>query len=246
MRRRIRVLGSAVMTASLVILMAMPVAAAGAAHSRPFSDWTSAQTPLDTTIPVELSVIWWYEAGSNESLIVDMDGRVAAWIVANGGQASGPRLSGTVTERVLPDGRAEVTVQETIRNAITYAWLDANDFADFPDGPKLFGYRSEEIAQGAMPALSNASFGITFIVPNPGAPLPDFAHLAFAPDPGQEIVFSHFSSVGHGPLRSGSGYADGTSGMASTEQIGNFRTSGGGATADGFPVEHVSVRPSGH
>ena len=245
MRRIKLLLPSLAAATALTVAAAMPVSASGHAYSRPFSDWTAGQTPLDTASPVEFSIVWWYEAATGEALVVDMDGRVASWIDANGGQAPGPQLQGTVTERPLPDGRAEVTVTETIRGAITYGWQDVNDFADFPSGPKLFGYRAEEIAASAPAVTGKASFAITFINTAPGAPLPDFAHLAFAPDAGQEIVFSHFDSGAFGPLRSGSGYADGTRGMAATQQIGNFRTTGGGATADGFPVEFVSFRPVG-
>lgn len=215
----------------------------GNAGPRPFSDWLGAQQAvLDPSVAVEFGPISWYEPASAENIMADMDGRVAMWVTANGGIAVAPQISGTVIERVLPDGRAEVRVNLTFRNAITYVWLDLDNFADFPNGPELFGYRASEIVQGAPAALGDGSFRITFIQPEPGAPLPDLTQLAFAPEEGQEIISVAFHAQAHGPLRGASGYAEGTPGMGATQQIGVFQAS----TPDGYPVEWVSVKPVGN
>jgi hypothetical protein len=217
--------------------------AAGNAGQRPFSDWLDAQQAvLDPSVAVELGPISWYEPASGENIMADMDGRVAAWVTANGGSAVAPIITGTVIERVLPDGRAEVRVNLTFRNAITYVWLDLNDFADFPNGPELFGYRASEIADGASATLGDGSFRITFLQPEPGAPLPELAQLAFAPTEGQEIISVAFHAQALGPLREASGYAEGTPGMGATQQIGVFQAS----TPDGYPVEWVTVKPVGN
>jgi hypothetical protein len=236
--KRLSVLATAV---ALILLTASP-ALAGNAWTRPLSDWLDAQqSVLDTTIPVELGPISWYEPASGENYMADMDGRVAMWVAANGGPLYEPTISGSVHERLLPDGRSLVTVQVRFDDAIGYIWLDENNFEDFPNGPELFGYRASEIAAGAEAVLGSGSFSITFISPDPGGPLPELGQLAFAPEEGQEIVTVGFHASARGPLREASGWAEGTLGQAATQQIGVFQAN----TPDGYPVEWVTYHPVG-
>jgi hypothetical protein len=226
----------------LLAASAVPMLAAPTAWIRPVSDWLDAQQAvLDTTIPVELGPISWYEPSSSENYMADMDGRVAMWVAANGGPLYEPTITGSVHERLLPDGRSLVSVQLRFDHAITYIWLDENDFADFPAGPELFGYRASEIAEGATPVLGSGWFSLTFIHTDPGGPLPELNGLAFAPEEGQEIVTVRFHASARGPLRADSGYAEGTLGQAATQQVGVFQAN----TPDGYPVEWVTYRPVG-
>ena len=73
--------------------------------------------------------------------------------------------------------------------------------------------------------------------------MPDILQLLVAPEPGQEgPSISLTRARASGPLRAAFGVADGTPGRFHTTQNGIFMTSGGGATADGFPVERISLR----
>jgi hypothetical protein len=236
-----RRLSALLLAAALLLLAAAPTTAAAGAWTRPVSDWLDAQQVLDTSIAVELSEVSFYEPSSGEQYIADMDGRIAAWVTANGGALYEPDLSGSVHERLLPDGRSLVTVRVRFSSAITYIWLDENDFADFPNGPELFGHRASEIADGAPATLGQGMFSITFTNPVPGGPLPLLEQLAFAPEEGQEIISVTFSASARGPLREASGYPEGTPGMGATQQIGVFQAS----TPDGYPVEWVTYRPVG-
>jgi hypothetical protein len=223
----------------LALVTAMPAAAGGKASQRPLSDWINAQQAvLDPSIAIELQAVDFFDPSTGVNLIADMDGRIALWVTANGGDAYMPNLSGNVTERLLPDGRALVKVQVRYSHAITYAWQDEGDF---PNGPELFGYRASEIAAGASAALGSGFFHLTFISPNPGGPLPELGQLAFAPVEGQELVSVYFHCGADGPLREASGWPEGTPGSAATQQVGVFHASFKGATADGFPVEWVTI-----
>lgn len=227
----------------LLAMTAVPAAGAAGARQRPFSDWLSAQQVApDATVPIEWQVVSWYEPATAVNIMADMDGQVGAWVAANGGQRYVPQTHGMVTERTLADGRALVQVELTFRDGITYLWQDENDFEDFPAGPALFGYRAEEVAAGATPALGDGHFSMTFVLPAPGLPLPNFNQIAFAPEAGQEIISVAFHASARGPLREASGYAEGTPGKGATEQIGVFQA----RTPDGYPVEWVVYRPVGH
>lgn len=230
--------------ASLLLIMAIATPAVAAqAYQRPFSDWLQAQQAVfDPGAPLEFQEASWFEPSSGENFFGDVDGRAAMWVLANGGADHTPTIRGSVLERVLADGRALVTVQVWATNAITYVWQDEGDF---PNGPALFGYRASEIADGATAALGSARMQVAFVNTAPGADLPELLTLAFTPEEGQELVAVSFHGSAFGPLREASGFAEGTPGMGATQQVGLFFTGGGGATADGFPVEWVTVRPSG-
>ena len=202
----------------LALARATPAAAAGKAGQRPLSDWIDAQqADLDPSSAVELQAVDFFDPTTGENIIADMDGRIALWVSANGGASYAPTLRGTVTERVLADGRAVVKVVLRFSHAITYAWQDEGDF---PNGPELFGYRASEIAAGAPAALGSGFFHLAFISPTPGGPLPDLNQLAFAPVEGQEILSVSFHVSSDGPLRDASGWPDGTPGTATSQQVG--------------------------
>jgi hypothetical protein len=224
---------------ALALVTAMPAAAAGKAGQRPLSDWIDAQqAALDPTIAVEVQAVQFFDPTTGWNLIADMDGRIALWVSANGGDSYTPNLAGTVTERLLADGRALVKVEVRYAGAITYVWQDEGDY---PNGPELFGYRASEIAAGASAALGSGFFHLTFISPTPGGPLPNLDQLAFAPFEGQEILAVSFHNGADGALREASGWPDGTPGTAATQQVGVFHASFKGATGDGFPVEWVTI-----
>jgi hypothetical protein len=150
------------------------------------------------------------------------------------GGAFGTETTGTVTERPLNDGRAEVHVRLHTTNALSWV-VDGFDFT----GPLLFGNRAPEVLAGAEPALGESFLHVKFINTAPGAPLPDLIQLLVAPEPGQELVFLSFHARADGPL------ADGSPGRVEVVQTGLFMTEFQGATADGFPAEKIILQAVG-
>jgi len=219
-----------------------------AAVQRPLSDFLSAQGTTAVFIPPLPDLIAW--ANNNPQTLfvsVDYEGVIASYLAANGGPSLGTRVKGTVSERPLADGRAEVSVILHTDRALTWAMpLPGNDFAA---DPLVFGYRGTDLLADTTltPALSSADFQIVFNNTAPGAPLPDLVN-AFAlgnAAPGQEIVRMCFRSQGVGPFRALSGFAEGSPGRCTVVQTGLFQNPFRGAVADGFPAERVNLQPVG-
>jgi hypothetical protein len=173
-----------------------------------------------------------------------MDGRVAAWINGHGGDVATPSYSGKVTERPLADGRTLITVTLRSSNAITYVWEDVEP--EWWEGPMLFGHRSTEILAGAEPTYGSFTAQFRYITAaQPGDPMEDALDVIFEPDEGHELVMIRFSGHAFGPLREDSGWAEGTPGRASNQQVGLFQARGGGAVEDDFPTEGVRLQAVG-
>ena len=170
---------------------------------------------------------------------VDYAGLADEWITAETGGAIsfGTTFSGTIRERPLADGRADVHVILHTNNALT--WVTEGD--DF-NNPLLFGSRAPDVKDfGAEPALGRSTLIIDFILANPGDPMPDLLQLAVFPEPGQEFTTLSVRARAKGLLREAFGVPDGTPGRFSTVQT-NVANPGGGATEDGFPVERIDLR----
>ena len=102
----------------------------------------------------------------------------------------GTDFEGEVTERLLPDGRAEVTVELETENALIFI-VDGFDVAG---GPLLLGERVAADGTIENPLLGDSSLVIVFTNSAPGAPLPDLIQLFFFPEPGQEIISIEFEA----------------------------------------------------
>ena len=174
---------------------------------------------------------------------VDYAGLADEWITsASGGAITfGTSFAGSVTERALEDGRAEVHVRLNTRSALTWA-IDGCDFAS---SPLIFGHRAPDVLAGADAALGDVLFQVKFINTAPGAPLPDLLQLFFAPEPGQEVRMLAIDARAKGTLREAYGVPEGTPGTLADIQSGLFMTHFMGATGDGFPVERITIQPIG-
>ena len=157
-------------------------------------------------------------------------------------------FAGTVIQRELDDGRAEVTVLLHTSNALTWVIEGPNFFN--PDALVLFGQRPFEIVEGNEEcelddgfALGNSFLQVVFINPTPEADLPDLIQLLFFPDVDQEVIFLAIRAQAAGELREGFDEVDdGTPGKVTVVQNGFFlRGSGMGALEDGFPVENIML-----
>jgi hypothetical protein len=153
----------------------------------------------------------------------------------------GTEFSGNVTERPLPDGRAEVHVRLHTRNALTWV-LNRPDFLFPTDEELLLGYLVVDTDENS-PALADSFLDVKFINTAPGDPLPDLIQLLVEePD---RIRFIAFTASAKGPLRELFGVPDGTPGRAKVVQTGLFMTPGRGAVADGFPAERIELHVVG-
>lgn len=193
--------------------------------------------------PVE-NYLGWIDPADIACASYDYAGLADEWITdASGGTISfGTTTRGSVTELPLPDGRAEVHVRLHTKNALTFA---ISDCADFGTSPLAFGHRATDVLAGADAALGDGFLHVVFIGTAPGAPLPDLIQLALSPEPGQELVMLSTNFGATGTLRAASGYPDGTAGRLDCVQTGLFFTGFHGATADGYPAEHINIRPVG-
>jgi len=177
--------------------------------SRPISDFLMAQGTTSvfnfgvTGMPDEIGWTTSTTAtlgGNGRFARIDYTGQDAAFL----GLHLGTTASGTVSERPLPDGRAEVTVNLHTHNA--FAW--ATQFLpDFTFGALLFGFTPTQLQ--ANPSLTPplADSNLLLVVKNsaPGAPLPDIVNdfiLGNAPS-GVELVYLGFSATATGTTPTG-------------------------------------------
>jgi hypothetical protein len=219
-----------------------------AAVQRPLSDFLGAQGTTNGFIPPLPDFIAW--TNNNPQTLftsVDYAGLVASYLVANGGPSLGTSVSGTVSERPLPDGRAEVSVILHTDRALT--WTIAMPATDLATDPLLFGYRGTDLLANPTlrPALSSSDLQVVFDNTAPGAALPDIVNAFILGNtaPGQQLVKLSFRSHGKGPLHALSGSPEGTPGMCIVVNTGLFQTPFRGAVADGFPAEHIQLQPVG-
>ncbi len=235
-----------------------PVQATQAAH-RPLSDFINAQGTTSTfncCAPAVPDYLGWTRpfstpAADQRLASVDYAGVANEWLVANGHPSLGTTFGGNITERPLPDGRAEVTVILHTENALAYLTpFDLNGPINQAQiNPLLFGFRPQDLLADPTiePALGDSHLKVAFKNTSPGAPLPDLivAFLLGNPAPGQELISISFHASATGQLRAASGFPEGAPGRLTVAQTGLFMTQFKGATADGFPAERVELRRVG-
>jgi hypothetical protein len=219
-----------------------------AAVHRPLSDFLSAQGSTNGFIPPLPDFIAWTNNNPQTMFVsVDYAGLVASYLTSHGGPSLGTQMSGSVLERPLADGRAEVSVILHTDRALT--WTIALPSTDLAGDPLLYGYRGTDLVANPLltPALSSSDLQVVFKNTAPGAALPDLvtAFILGEAEPGQELVMLAFRSRGSGPLRAAFGVADGTPGRCTVVNTGLFRTPFKGAVADAFPAEHVQLQVAG-
>jgi hypothetical protein len=209
---------------------------------RPISDFLSAQGTTAIFVPPVPDYVGWF-APNGPSASVDYAGLANQWLKDNGLPSGlGTTTEGTITERPLSDGRAEVSVLLHTKKALTYVI----QCCDFATDPLLFGHRAQDVATGADAALGESFLHVVFKNTAPGAPLPDLVtFISGNTAPGQELISISFHAGASGTLRAAFGVPDGTPGKAIVAQTGLFRTAFKGATADGFPAELVELRVVG-
>jgi len=223
-----RIIGLVSAVVMLLGLVAVPTSMAGPTTTRPVGDFVNAQ----------LFTIFWTDPARDLLAVVDYAGERNNLIQSLGGASLGTSFGGQVTERPLPDGRAEVTVVLETTNAFVVA-------RQLSTGTLYFGYAIPQVVGGAEAALSRSTFRLVFTNTGVGDPLPDLVQLLFEPLSGQEVRSISIAAAGSGTFRAAFGVPDGTPGRVQVTQTGLFMTAFKGATADGFPAEHVLLRVVG-
>lgn len=152
-----------------------------------------------------------------------------------------PTITGSVSERPLSDGRAEVTVLLHTKNANVWVIeLDLNGdvLAQIAGKPTLFGHRPADVLEGRKQALGDVLLKAVFINAAPGAALPDLVEINGTP----AMQFLSFSTRADGPLTSAFGVPESSLGRCIIVQTGLVSTQANGkALADLFPVEDIHL-----
>jgi len=229
-----------------VLISATTLRSEAIAASRPLSDFVNAQGTTTLFFPPVPDYIAWCGAAARPPArfaLIDYAGLAARWLQQNGGPSLGTQVSGSVNERALRDGRAEVTVNLSASRALCWA---TNCDENFATGTPLFGYRAADLAANPslQPGLATVDMHVVFDNTAPGAPLPDLvnAFILGNASPGQELVTLSFRGDAFGPLRSTFGVPEGTRGEVVVTQTGLFNAKFKGATADAFPAEKVEIK----
>ena len=230
-------------TILLVAALAL-VASVGAGHpsaaetrQRPFSEWLAAQGSFVNPATCGTSIFSWLTSDFATFALADYSGKLGQCITSHGGPVFNPEFTGTVTERDLPDGTAEVLVIHHF--ADTYAQARDNTQAG---SPAILGYRAAELFNEPerQSALANGMMQVKFINAYPGAPLPDLTSIP-------NVLSVSIRIRGEGPLRAAFGVAEGTPGKVLVSQTGLFNISGqGNGVADSFPAELIHVFKAGN
>jgi hypothetical protein len=190
-----------------------------------------------------LDLAGWFDPVNGLCGVVDYAGFAARYIERIGGPSLGTTYKGSITERLLNDGRAEVTITLQTENALAFV----QPCEGAPSSPRLFGALPTEVSVGAQPALGSSFFSFTYIAP-PGYPLPEPIQF-FIGEPPYELVKIAFHADAIGPLHAGSGFAEGTVGRLHIQQVGRvvpgLLNREGDYPGDVFPVETVTLRPVG-
>jgi hypothetical protein len=227
-----------VLTALVMTVLAITQVSAAGTRQRPFSDWLSAQG--STVVPANCAstILGWATPDLATFARADYSGKIGDCITNNGGPVFTPEFSGTVTERDLPDGTAEILVVHHFANT----YLVARDQTQ-PGNPRpaILGYNPAELFgnPGLESALASGMIQVRFIIPQPGAPLPDLNTINYL------SLSTRFH--GSGPLRAAFGVEEGTPGRVLVSQTGLFNIPGqGSGVADSFPAELVRVFKAGN
>ncbi len=212
---------------------------------RPIEDFIMAQ---GTLVPLYEASDVWTDPDSMRAVFVDYLGLANRWIeeMSGGALSLGTEIDGTVIERPLADGRAEVTVQLHTKNALTWAAVLDPDAVppDPPWGELLFGFYAQEVLDGKTPVLGDSHFKWVFINDAPGAPLPDLLSQ-FILGPTVEPMMLSFEASASGVFRDAFGVPEGTPGKMEVTQTGPFRALGLSYWISGWPAEHIHLRVTG-
>jgi hypothetical protein len=204
--------------------------AAGKVTQRPISDFISQQGTFCIPdggggcflfVPLVPNYVGWGDPTKNLFALIDYAGVAARYIVEQSGGVInlGTQTTGTIIERTLPSGKAEVSVNLRTTNALS--WVIPIDFnnPDFSVAP-IFGSKAAEVLRSNTAALATVELRVTFINSAPGAPLPDLIQVIFNLTPQDTALFNYaFQATARGLL------CDGSAATLTVSQTGNVSRS---------------------
>jgi hypothetical protein len=143
-------------------------------------------------------------------VVVDYAGGANKYLKKHGYGSLDTKTDGSITERLLPDGRAEVTVVLHTTNALTFASTWDSSLPSPPESAetnmRLFGSSVQDLFRdpSRRPALGNSDLIMIFKNPTLGAEMPDLVKLfAFGAYPNLELTSLYFSVDAAGSMPGG-------------------------------------------
>ncbi len=272
-------------SAALVLAAAAPAALADtarAARQRPIEEFVEAQGtycggPLINSPGCKAegpigNLLGWqkYVDGYRRFLRVDFPALTDRYLASEGMPAVGTSYDGSITERPLPDGTAQVSVRLHTRSAPAWlrynVWNDNDQNGVWSAGDTLgatfwaWGANAAQLAAGAAPALVDVEFKIVFVNPAMGAPMPDLYRFYFDPVYVGQRLYLSITATGTGELAAGAAAlglgAPGDPADLLLHQVGLLEvyanlpdeagqpgSSGGIFNNGGWPVELLEVKP---
>jgi hypothetical protein len=230
----------------------VPDVARAAGNQRPISDFLSKQGTTTVFLDPVRDVVGWLSAVQPPPqqrppvrfAVVDYCGFADEYLDL----ALGTTMDGSISERPLKDGRAEVTVILHTKNALTFA-LNLSDLSDPNpgDNPPDFGSHAVDVAGGDEPALGDSNLKVVIKNTARGAALPDLvdAFILGNAAPGQELLALGFHADARGPLHASFGVPEGTPGKCVVAQTGIFFPNSKSKNFDVFPAERVDLMAIG-
>ena len=171
----------------------------------------------------------WFDPETGNILLFDTFGKRNAAL----NLGLGTTVDGRVEIMDLRDGTQRVTVIAMTKNAICWGFNDSFQPA--------FGFSPGAVANQLGPAALGSGMSHVVLAPQPVGPI-------IFPWP---LEFVTATATCDGQLRAGSGFAEGTAGMAHTIQVGLFDTGvpdgcPPGQGGDCFLAERVQFKPAGN
>ncbi|MAE66247.1 MAG: hypothetical protein CMJ18_18405 [Phycisphaeraceae bacterium] len=243
--------------------MLMAARSGNSANQRDISEFVDAQGTfcwpdgsggcVQFVSPIE-NFLGWLAPDNDFAASVDYAGLADRYLEDQDAETIGTTFRGSVTERPLADGRAEIHIRLHTNDALSWV-ADGNDFGG---GNLLMGARGGDLLNpdGTL-NLDDAAFGdstLHAVIVNAkvGDPLPDLMGLIFDlfvnPQPGEvrEIRKISFHASASGPLRAAFGVEEGTPGRLTVGQTNVDSEGMGKGVEDGFPAELVKLRAVGN
>jgi hypothetical protein len=137
-------------------------------------------------------------AGTGRFARIDYTGQDAAFLGLN----LGTTTSGTVSDRLLSDGRDQVTINLHTHNALAFAQQFGSGY---PFGPVLFGFTPDQLAAnpGLRPSVGDSDLQLVYKAA-PGASPPDIVNaFILGGQSGYELVSISFHATVRGTTPAG-------------------------------------------
>ena len=186
------------------------------------------QRPISDFLSTQVFATFWTTPNSDLVYGVDFAGALDRILGLN----LTTTFDGSVTERALNDGTAEVNVDIRSHNVVTWIF-------DGVLNVRVFGMDPWSVQGGATPTLGDVHFKCTLINSAPGAALPSIFDA--------NITRMTIEASAFGPLTAAAGLGpDGTPGHGWINQVGLLTKIHGRLAVDLFPAEVLKLQRVGN